>query len=243
MSEYCIEFRSVGKQLGGNWIFRDLKLLLPNQQITAMVGESGSGKTTLLQLVNGIHTADEGEVRVRGEPIPDQNIESFRRRIGYAVQGARLFPHMSIRKNVTILARMEGWTEPQIEERVNDLFELLGLELDLLDRYPYELSGGQQHRIGLCRALMLRPDLLLLDEPFSAIDPMTRHEIHEELLALQKRMHFSALLVTHDLREAQKLGDYLVVMAQGGISQQGTIDEVINSPANEYVRNMVEAHL
>ena len=243
MSEYCVEFHSVGKQLGGNWIFRNLDLLLPSEQVTALVGESGSGKTTLLQLINAIHVADEGAVRVRGEPIPDRNIESFRRRIGYAVQGARLFPHMSVKKNVSILARMEGWTESAIKERVDSLFELLGLDPDLLERYPYELSGGQQHRIGLCRALMLNPDLLLLDEPFSAIDPMTRHEIHEELVKMQERWQFSALLVTHDLREAVKLGSFLVVMEQGGISQQGTINDVIESPANDYVRKMVEAHL
>ena len=128
----------------------------------------------------------KGEVLVRGGAIPERNIESFRRRIGYAVQGAGLFPHMSIKKNVSILARMEGWSESAIDEQMTNVFRLLGLEQSLAPRYPYELSGGQQHRIGLCRALMLNPDLLLLDEPFSAIDPMTRHEIHEEFLSMQK---------------------------------------------------------
>ncbi len=238
-----VRLNGVGKRFDENWIFRDLDLDLPSNQIVAIVGESGCGKTTLLQLINGLYQADEGTVEVMGEPVPDTGIEKFRRGIGYAVQGGGLFPHMTIYANVTLLAKLERWDRDRCEDRYLELLSMMGLDPDLRDRYPYQLSGGQQHRISLCRALMLKPQILLLDEPFSAIDPMSRGEIHREFLALQQVEEVSALLVTHDLREAVALSQYLVVMARGDVVQHGATDAVVEQPETEDVSKLMETYL
>ena len=145
--------------------------------------QSGSGKTTLLQLVNGVLRPNEGTVEVLGESVPAEGVEAFRRRIGYAVQGAGLFPHMTVRQNVDLLARLERWPRDAIESRFAELLGEMGLDASLADRYPNQLSGGQQQRVGLCRALMLKPGMLLLDEPFSAVDPITRMELYEQFVS------------------------------------------------------------
>ena len=243
-SKSVVSFDHVGKQFHGNWVFRNLSLNLPSSQIVAIVGESGCGKTTLLQLVNGIQRPEEGNVRVADAPVPDSGLKKFRRGIGYAVQGGGLFPHMTVYRNVTLLARLEGWDTNKSDERYAELLSMMGLgDDDLKERYPYQLSGGQQHRISLCRALMLKPQILLLDEPFSAIDPMSREEIHQEFVALQEKENVSALLVTHDLREAVALSQYLVVMAQGTIVQHGETKQVLDDPEENYVAKLLETYL
>ena len=202
-----------------------------------------SGKTTLLQLVNGVLRPDEGSLTVMGSPVPEAGLESFRRKLGYAVQGAGLFPHMTVYENVTLLARLESWTKERFEARLHELMQFMNLEPELTGRYPYQLSGGQQHRVSLCRALMLQPPALLLDEPFSAIDPITRTEIHSEFKNLQEKEQVSALLVTHDVREAVHLSHYLVVMANGAVVQHGSTDSVVAAPESEYVKPLFEKHL
>ncbi|MCZ6619124.1 MAG: ATP-binding cassette domain-containing protein, partial [Gammaproteobacteria bacterium] len=186
----CVEFRGVDKSFGtgrgsAKKVLDGIELRFPEGITTAVVGESGSGKTTLLQLVNAVLEPDIGEVRVFGEPIPEHHREKFRRRIGYSVQGAGLFPHLTNRDNVVLVAKLEGWLEAEIEERYTELLAEMGLSVDVSERYPRELSGGQQQRVGLCRALMLRPRLLLLDEPFSAVDPITRIGIYERFQTVQ----------------------------------------------------------
>ena len=242
-SSHLLQFENVGKRFGDQWVFRNLTLDLPAGQTVAIVGESGSGKTTLLQLVNGVHRSDEGEILVLGEPVPETNLHLFRRRLGYAVQGGGLFPHMTVFQNATLLARLERWEEDRYETRFEELMALTGLDSDLRDRYPYQLSGGQQHRVSLCRALMLEPDVLLLDEPFSAIDPMTRSEIHEAFIRLQEQEKVSSLLVTHDIREAVGLSQYLVIMANGTVIQHDTTNQVIANPESSYVSPLLDAHL
>ena len=239
----CVTFDGVGKQFDTTWVFRDLSLSLPSGVVVAIVGESGSGKTTLLQLVNGVHRPDEGTVHVLGEPIPHDQIEKFRRGIGYAVQGAALFPHMTIRDNISLLPRIEGWDSVRIEQRVKDLLGLMSLDTELQDRYPYQLSGGQQQRVGLCRSIVLEPKVLLLDEPFSAIDPMNRADIHDEFTSLQASQGISTLLVTHDVREAVSLGKYLVVMANGQVMQHGDTKQVLDKPEETYVKPLLDRHL
>lgn len=239
----CVTFDGVGKRFGDRWVLHGLSLALPSGQTTAIVGESGSGKTTLLQLVNGVYTPDAGDVQVMGKPIPVKNLETFRRDIGYAVQGAGLFPHMSVVDNVSLLARLEDWPADRIESRVLELFKFMGLDLQLRDRYPYQLSGGQQQRVGLCRALMLKPSMLLLDEPFSAIDPITRADIHRQFKALQAHEKVSTLLVTHDLREAVLLAHFLVIMAEGAIVQADATESVVAHPASDYVSQLLESQL
>ena len=234
----AVEFLSVGKRFD-DWIFRGIDLALPAGQTSALVGASGCGKSTLLQLVNAVYRPDEGELRVFGEPVPTANVQAFRRRIGYAVQGAGLFPHLTVADNVGLLAQLEGWTADVVQARRRELFDLVGLAEELEDRYPHQLSGGQQQRAGLCRALMLKPAMLLLDEPFSAIDPITRADLYPQFEQLREHESVSTVLVTHDLREAQRLADYLVVLGDGGVVQAGSPDEVAAAPANPFVQALL----
>ena len=239
-----VAFKAVGKRFAGNpendgWVLRGVDLALPTERTTAIVGPSGCGKTTLMQLVNAVYRPDEGSVRVLGEAVPTTGVELFRRRIGYAVQGAGLFPHLTIAENADLPARIARWDPAATTARRQELFALAGLPEGLEDRYPHQLSGGQRQRVGLCRALMLRPPLLLLDEPFSAIDPVTRAEIYQQFERLREHERTSILLVTHDMREALRLADYLVVMGDGGIVQADATDAVAAAPASDFVRTML----
>ena len=237
---YCVEFKNAGKFLGEEWVFRGIDANIPDAHVTAVIGASGSGKTTLLRLINGLYQPDEGEVKVLGEDIPQESQHLFRRKIGYAVQGAGLFPHMTIESNITKLAKLDGWSNERVQARLNELLLLTDLDVEMKERYPHELSGGQQHRVSLCRALMLEPKLLLLDEPFSAIDAITRNEIQESFVELQRKLAFSAVLVTHDFREATKLAHHLLVLGDGGIEQQGALQDVIDDPASAFLKELVE---
>lgn len=234
-----IRFAGVGKRFGERWVFRDLSLALPGSGTTAIVGESGCGKTTLLQLVNGVVRPTEGAVEVFGEAVPSDGIEAFRRRIGYAVQGAGLFPHMTVRENVTLLARLERWTAEAVEARFGELLDEMGLATELAGHYPLQLSGGQQQRVGLCRALMLRPEMLLLDEPFSAVDPITRESLYEQFLHARDHEDIDTLLVTHDMSEAVRLAGHLVILGPGGVRQSGATEDVLAGPADDYVARLL----
>ena len=239
----CVVFRDAGKRFGERWVFRHVDLALPDGRTTAIVGASGSGKTTLLQLINAVHRADEGEVEVFGEAIPETGIEKFRRRIGYAVQGAGLFPHMTVAQNIGLLAKLERWSKPDIEARLHELFSLTDLDPELGGRFPHQLSGGQQQRVGLCRAMMLRPSMWLLDEPFSAVDPITRADIHRQFLELQAHEGVSAVLVTHDMREAVALAHELVIMGEGRVLRSGSTEDVVADPGHPYVASLLETQL
>ena len=241
----AVVFRGVGKRFAasrrdpGGWVFRNVDLALPAAHTSAVIGPSGCGKTTLLQLVNAVHRADEGRVEVHGEAVPDVDVAKFRRRIGYAVQGAGLFPHLTVGGNIALLARLEGWPTNAIDRRRRELFDLVGLAENLLERYPHQLSGGQQQRVGLCRALLLRPAVLLLDEPFSAVDPIARADIYRQFESLRDHEQVTTVLVTHDIREARRLADHLVVMGQGGVRQSGPVEQVVAEPRDEFVRQLV----
>jgi osmoprotectant transport system ATP-binding protein len=239
----CVSFRQIWKSYEpGRPVLRDVTLSLPAGSTTAIVGESGSGKTTLLQLVNAVEAPDRGEVRVFGEPVPADRV-AFRRQIGYSVQGAGLFPHMTNRENVTLLARLERWTSAAIDRRFDALLEQMGLPADVADRFPAELSGGQQQRVGLCRALMLKPRLLLLDEPFSAVDPITRVGIYDRFRHVQVHEGVSTLLVTHDMREAVKLAATLVIVRDGEVAQWGPVADVLARPGSDYVAELLQGQL
>jgi osmoprotectant transport system ATP-binding protein len=243
VSETCVGFDDVWKRFAEPWVLREISLTFPAGVTTAVVGESGSGKSTLLQLVNAVYAPDRGRIEIFGEPVPTFDLPLFRRKIGYAVQGAGLFPHLDVRTNVTLLARLEGWDEQAIDRRYRELLGFMDLDAALGARYPFQLSGGQQHRVGLCRALMLRPRLLLLDEPFSAIDPITRTGIHAEFQRLQAAEGTSTILVTHDMREAVKLAAHLVILKDGRVLQTGARDTVVARPANDYVAQLLEEQL
>ena len=238
-ADACVAFHGVSKNFGELVVFNDLSLILPSGKTTAIVGASGSGKTTLLQMVNALEHPDQGLVEVFGEPIPHDHLQYFRHRIGYAVQGAGLFPHLSARDNVVLVARLQGWSEARIQQRFAELLEAMALPASLAQRPPRELSGGQQQRLGLCRALMLEPDLLLLDEPFSAVDPVTRLGSTSALRRSNAGKQLGTLLVTHDMREARRLADVLVVLEQGQIVQSGAPDDVFAAPGSPYVERLI----
>ena len=236
-----ITFTNLSKRYGYTVVLSEIELEIPNGQTTVIVGQSGSGKTTLLRMVNGLIRPDSGRLEIFGDLVPEENIEIFRRKIGYAVQGAGLFPHVSVKENIVLIARLEGWSNEDIDERFEMLMRQMELPLDLSDRIPNELSGGQQQRVGLCRALMLKPKLLLLDEPFSAVDPLTRLELYEVVEKLNTNEAVSIVMVSHDLGEAKRLGDRMVVLQNGIILQNDLISNVIGNPATPYVERLVQS--
>ena len=193
----------------------------------------------MLQLINGLIRPDTGVVRILGQPLDYDRLPGIRRAMGYVVQGAGLFPHLTVQENVTLVARLEGWSAERITRRYNELLALFKLGDELSGRYPYSLSGGQAQRVGLCRALMLDPPLLLLDEPFSALDAITREAIYEEMLQLKQAGGCAVLLVTHDISEAARLSERMVILKQGRIIQQGSPQQIRNNPVDDYVSHLL----
>ena len=236
----CIRFDGVSKSYGDNRILDNFSLEIPAGTTTALVGESGSGKSTLLMLSNGLIQADAGQVTVLGENVAETNLTALRRRTGYAVQGAGLFPHLTVQENITLVAGLSGHPETETTARMFELFDMMELNREFCDRYPHSLSGGQQQRVSLCRAMLLNPPLLLLDEPFSALDPLTRAAIHQEFLHIQQKESRSILLVTHDMQEAARLATYLVILKDGQVVQSGQVEDVLSSPGDDYVRLLLK---
>lgn len=210
-----IVLSAVSKRFAGQTVLHNISLEFAEGLVTAVVGASGCGKSTILKLCNGLLKPDGGQVRAFGEPLDYQQIAPIRQRMGYAVQGTGLFPHLSAADNISIGAQVAGWSQQELKSRMAELLSLMHLDEVLLQRYPHELSGGQQQRVGLCRAMMLRPQVLLLDEPFAAIDPITRFDIHQQLQQLLAAEPVTVVLVTHDMREAMLLAQQIVVMDKG----------------------------
>ena len=238
MQAVALGFDHVTKFYGDTLVINDLSLAIKDKVTTAIVGESGSGKSTLLQLANGLIQPDRGSVTVLHEVLDYRFLPKMRRTMGYAVQGAGLFPHLTVYQNIVLMAEREKWPKDKINVRFAYLIALLGLDADFSDRYPHSLSGGQQQRVSLCRAMMLNPPLLLLDEPFSALDPLTRESIHEEFLKLQAAESRAIILVTHDMDEALKLAQDLVILKDGEVRQQGSVDSIKENPVDEYVERL-----
>lgn len=238
MSQAAIE--GIRKSYGAAPVLHDLTLSFPDGQLTAIVGPSGCGKTTLLRCLNGLVRPEAGFVRLFGSPLDYERLPETRRRLGYAVQGVGLFPHLSCRENIELLGRLEGWDPPRRRERTERLLAAAGLDAAVADRHPHQLSGGQQQRVGLCRALFLNPPILLLDEPFGALDPITRSDLHDEFLRLQRAEPRTIILVTHDLREAVRLAQHLVILRSGRIVQEGEPEAVRRDPADAFVRSLFE---
>jgi osmoprotectant transport system ATP-binding protein len=213
-----------------------LTLTIPHGQILALVGPSGCGKTTTLKMINRLEEPTAGKISVLGHDHRSLKPHELRRNIGYVIQQIGLFPHHSIRRNIGAVLELLKWSSDRIEHRISELIELVGLNPELLDRYPNELSGGQQQRVGVARALAADPPILLMDEPYSAVDPVIREHLHSELLQVQARVKKTIVIVTHDIDEAITLADRVVVMADGGrIEQQGTPEELLAHPATEFV--------
>ncbi len=204
-----------------------------------LLGPSGCGKTTLLKMINRLYEPSDGKIWIGGTEVHDLPATELRRHIGYVIQQVGLFPHMKIDQNVSVVPRLLGWDEPKIKARVNDLIDMVGLPKYYLERYPRQLSGGEQQRIGLVRALAADPPILLMDEPFAAIDAITRECLQEEFLEIQKKVNKTILFVTHDVEEAFRLADKIVVMKSGKLVQYGTPLEIVTQPQDEFVQELV----
>jgi osmoprotectant transport system ATP-binding protein len=220
----------------------DVSLEVPAGKIVVILGTSGSGKTTLMKMVNRLYEPTSGRIFVEGQEVHDLPADALRRRIGYVIQQIGLFPHWTVAQNVATVLRLLGWESRKIAERVDYLLNLLGLPpADFRGRYPSQLSGGQQQRVGIARALAADPDLLLMDEPFGAVDAITRGRLQEEFLILQERTHKTVLFVTHDVEEALHLADKLIIMDRGDVVQYDTPFNVILRPANAFVAELIGA--
>ena len=231
-----IEFQSVTKRFNGLTAVDDVSLTVERGTICALVGTSGSGKSTLLRLVNRLIEADSGRVLLDGVDIAGLAPVELRRRIGYVIQSIGLFPHWTVERNIATVPDLLGWDAARTRTRTGELLEMLGLDPAIhASRYPEELSGGQQQRVGVARALAAEPELLLMDEPFGAVDPPTRRSLQENLLAIQEQIGTTILLVTHDVEEAVRLGSTIAVMEKGRLLQFGPPADILANPANENV--------
>ena len=234
-----IEFRDVSYNVNGIQVLSGLNMRVAHGEILVLLGRSGSGKTTTLKLVNRLVTPSSGQVLVNGAPNDQVDVIRLRRGIGYVIQESGLFPHFTVERNVGLVPKIEGWPEDRIRARVQEMLQVVGLGADLASRYPHQLSGGQQQRVGEARALAVDPAILLMDEPFGALDPLTRDELQREFLLLQQRVHKTVVFVTHDLREALRLGSRIALMEAGKLVTVLTPNEFVKSSdpwASAYVR-------
>jgi osmoprotectant transport system ATP-binding protein len=211
-----IEFCDVAYTLpNGQRLLEDLNLKVQGGETLVLLGRSGSGKTTTLKLINRLLTPSNGEVRVKGVPNASTDVIRLRRSIGYVIQDVGLFPHFTVEKNISLVPRIEGWPAERIRRRVEELLQMVGLDAQLASRYPHQLSGGQRQRVGVARALAADPAILLMDEPFGALDALTRDQLQREFLSLQQRLGKTVVFVTHDLHEALRLGSRIALMEAG----------------------------
>jgi osmoprotectant transport system ATP-binding protein len=239
-----IVFRHVTKHYPGRRAaaVNDLSLVVPAGEICVLVGPSGAGKTTAMKLVNRLIDFDEGDITIDGRSVRELDVVELRRGIGYVIQQIGLFPHMSVGDNIAVVPRLLGWPKQRIRERVAELVELVGLEAGDRDRYPTQLSGGQRQRVGLARALAAEPKVMLMDEPFGALDPITRDRLQNEFLRLHDIERKTVIFVTHDIDEAIKLGDRIAILREGGVlAQYDTPDAILAAPADDFVARFVGA--
>ena len=235
-----IEFSQVTKRYGANTVVNNLTLSISAGETTVFVGSSGCGKTTTLRMINRMVEPQEGTITIGGQNIADQDPYKLRRSIGYVMQSGGLLPHRTVLENVMTVPLLNGTPKPQAKERALDLLSTVGLDASLAQRYPAQLSGGQAQRVGVARALAADASILLMDEPFSAVDPIVRTELQEELLRLQGELHKTIVFVTHDIDEALFLGDNIAVFAPGGkLAQYGAPEEILTNPANDFVESFV----
>ncbi|EIC1064919.1 glycine betaine ABC transporter ATP binding protein YehX [Escherichia coli] len=231
-----IEFSHVSKLFGAQKAVNDLNLNFQEGSFSVLIGTSGSGKSTTLKMINRLVEHDSGEIRFAGEEIRSLPVLELRRRMGYAIQSIGLFPHWSVSQNIATVPQLQKWSRARIDDRIDELMTLLGLESNLRERYPHQLSGGQQQRVGVARALAADPQVLLMDEPFGALDPVTRGALQQEMTRIHRLLGRTIVLVTHDIDEALRLAEHLVLMDHGEVVQQGNPLTMLTRPANDFVR-------
>ncbi|MFT8316135.1 MAG: ABC transporter ATP-binding protein [Clostridium sp.] len=240
----AIEFIKVSKKFNNSkeYSVSEVSLSIEKGSFITILGTSGSGKTTLLKMINRIYEATSGEILFFGENIKNLNVEIHRRKIGYVIQQIGLFPHMTVEQNIATVPKILHWNKDKIAQRVEYLLKLVGLlPNDFKKRYPRQLSGGQQQRVGLARAMAADPEIMLMDEPFGAIDAITRQNLQDELISIQKKLNKTIVFVTHDVNEAFKLGDKVIVMNKGKIQQFDSPYNILFKPANDFVARLVSS--
>lgn len=235
-----IEIHSLTKQFAGQTAVDNVSLRVSKGETLVLLGTSGCGKTTTLKMINRLIEPDSGSVSVDGIDVAQQSGPELRRRIGYVIQDGGLFPHYTIAEAIATVPKLIGWTPDRVQERTGELIAKLQLPESLLSRYPAELSGGQRQRVGLARALAARPPVVLMDEPFGALDPFTRRHVRREVFGLNELRETTVVLVTHDVGEALELADRIALMDKGCIVQIGPPDDLLNHPANEFVRDFLD---
>ncbi len=235
-----IEVNNLTKQFGGQPVVNDVSFRVGRGETLVLLGTSGCGKTTTLRMMNRLIEPTSGSVVVDGVDVRQQPGPALRRRIGYVIQDGGLFPHYNVAEAIATVPKLLNWQPGQIEARTHELMDKLQLPEDLLNRYPAELSGGQRQRVGLARALAARPPVVLMDEPFGALDPFTRRHVRRELFGLNELREATVVLVTHDVGEALELADRIALMDRGRIVQLGPPDELLNHPANDFVRDFLD---
>ena len=242
-----IEFRHVSKDFHGKVVLSDISMEIPTGELTVLIGPSGCGKTTTLKMINRLLSPSSGEIWIDGKNIETLDKVQLRRRIGYVIQQGGLFPHMTIRENIEIIARLAKGDPQAISRKTDQLMEMVDLDpAEYLDRYPTELSGGQQQRIGVIRALANDPEVVLFDEPFSALDPVTRSSLQDELVSMHEKMGKTMVFVTHDMEEALDLADVIIFMDHGNIVQMAPPEEMLAHPASgqiqDFLGNFIDTH-
>lgn len=236
-----IELIDVTKSFGRTQVLMPTTLRLDQGKTTVLIGPSGRGKSTILRLMIGLIEPDHGQVLYDGEPVTQKNVMLIRRKIGYVIQDGGLFPHLSAAGNVGLLAKYLGWDKARIDARIDELAELTRLPREALGRYPAQLSGGQRQRLGIMRALMLDPAVILLDEPMGALDPLVRFDLQEDLRKIFQSLGKTVAMVTHDMGEAGFFGDRVILLGGGRIVQEGTLDDLLRAPADEFVERFISA--
>lgn len=236
-----LEMIDVSKSFGSTCVLQPTSLTVSPGRTTVLIGPSGCGKSTILRLMIGLLTPDTGTIRFEGVTLHPDNLLDLRQRIGYVIQDGGLFPHLSARQNVGLMATHLKWEKSRIEARIAELAALTRFPVDALDRYPVQLSGGQRQRVGIMRALMLDPSLVLLDEPMGALDPLVRYDLQEDLRRIFQELHKTVVLVTHDLGEAEFFGDEVLLLGGGKVLQRGTLAEMAASPADPFVTRFIQA--
>ena len=236
-----IEFQHVDFAYGDNLVIQDFSLTVEQGECLTIIGSSGCGKTTILRMVNGLLLPTGGAVLVQGQNTKESNLTQLRRKIGYSIQGSVLFPHMTVEKNIAYVPSLSPRSQKKlIYQNVSKLLDIVGLDESFRRRYPSELSGGQQQRVGLARALAANPEILLMDESFSAVDEITRRQLQQEFIRIRQQTGITVMLVTHDINEALLLGTRVLVMDGGKIHQNATPEEIKKHPATDFVRRLVE---
>jgi len=226
---------------GGTRAVDGISLEMPRNSLTVLLGESGCGKTTTLKMINRLIEPDAGTIRVNGADVSSRNPQELRRNIGYVFQGIGLFPHMTVATNVGLVPELLDWADAEIQARTHDMLKLVGLPIaDFGRRFPAELSGGQQQRVGVARALAARPQVLLMDEPFGALDPLTRAQLQTDLVRLKDLLELTVVMVTHDMTEALLLADQIAVMRDGQLVATGTPAELMRNPPHAYVAELLD---